>query len=264
MKFLALRVGIVAALFACAIFLLSQPPRKNHFQRDDLADGAIRLEAKIKADPGTVGEAGRRARARCRRRVPAQRWPHWPAGPRPDCGGCARTTPSNWLRLSRAVRNIYALNESERYALLERAATAAYIAYQRANNRDDEADALILISRAFADRKLLAAGARQRCGCRSNCAKSPTSARPTSGCARTTASVCWIISVDADSAVAARVLPVLRGAARPAHRSLAVRERRRSWTSRRSRPTNSSLCVEGLKHGERYASDGAAPACRRR
>ena len=55
MKFLALvRVGVIAALFACASFLASAADKP--FQRDDLADSAIRLEAKIKADSGTVSK----------------------------------------------------------------------------------------------------------------------------------------------------------------------------------------------------------------
>src|SRR4051794_1447871 len=151
MKFLALaRVGVVAALFACASFLASAADKS--FQRDDLADSAIRLEAKIKADSGTVAKPA----AALKRDADA-------AFQRNDgrtglqvLGQIATVAPddvANWLRLSRAVINIYAPNDTERYALLDRAATAAYIAYQRSTTRDEEADSLILLSRAFADRK---------------------------------------------------------------------------------------------------------------
>src|SRR6476659_9689477 len=54
MKSLA-RVGIVAAFFACATFFIAAAADKP-FTRDDLADSAIRLEAKIKADSGTVAK----------------------------------------------------------------------------------------------------------------------------------------------------------------------------------------------------------------
>lgn len=42
------RVGLVAALFACATFSTAAAADKP-FQRDDLADSAIRLESKIKS-----------------------------------------------------------------------------------------------------------------------------------------------------------------------------------------------------------------------
>ena len=60
----------------------------------------------------------------------------------------------NWLRLSRSILQLSAPNDRERATLLERAATAAYVAYQRAGNRNEEADSLALLSRTFADRKL--------------------------------------------------------------------------------------------------------------
>src|SRR5205807_9816914 len=67
------------------------------------------------------------------------------------------TTPddaSSWLRLARAIRQIWAPSDAERTALTERAATAAYIAYQRASARNEEADALVLLGATFADRKI--------------------------------------------------------------------------------------------------------------
>src|SRR5580700_9841109 len=45
-------------------------------------------------------------------------------------------------------------NSSEQTFLLERASTAAYIGYQRAANASDEADALAVLGRAFSERKL--------------------------------------------------------------------------------------------------------------
>ena len=45
-------------------------------------------------------------------------------------------------------------DDDEKAALLERAATAAYIAYQRAGNTQDEADALAVLGRALAERSI--------------------------------------------------------------------------------------------------------------
>ena len=46
------------------------------------------------------------------------------------------------------------MSSSEQTFLLERASTAAYIAYQRAGNQAEEADALAVLGRAFSERKL--------------------------------------------------------------------------------------------------------------
>ena len=59
--------------------------------------------------------------------------------------GCGWPAPS-----SRSAPRI----RSEQTFLLERASTAAYIAYQRAGNAGDEADALAVLGRAMSERKL--------------------------------------------------------------------------------------------------------------
>ena len=85
--------AFVRAAFAAALVLLLSVPTiaaDKSFKRDDLADAAIKLEAQIKADAGQVGQACRRAAARGRRRLPAQRLPQRHADPRADRGGRAR------------------------------------------------------------------------------------------------------------------------------------------------------------------------------
>ena len=72
-------------------------------------------------------------------------------------GQIAATTPedsANWLRLARTIFQISPQQLSEQTFLLERASTAAYIAYQRAGNAGDEADALAVLGRAMSERKL--------------------------------------------------------------------------------------------------------------
>src|SRR5262249_50110536 len=61
---------------------------------------------------------------------------------------------TNWLRFARATLQISSSDDEEKTALLERASTAAYIAYQKAKSREDEAASLNLLSRTFAERKL--------------------------------------------------------------------------------------------------------------
>ena len=78
----------------------------------------------------------------------------------PGCRPSGRSPPSrpqdsgNWLRLARTIFQIRSPTSTEQTFLLERASTAAYIAYQRAGNAGEEADALAVLGRAMADRKL--------------------------------------------------------------------------------------------------------------
>ncbi|HEV3397458.1 MAG TPA: alpha-2-macroglobulin family protein, partial [Xanthobacteraceae bacterium] len=147
----SVRAGVIAALVtlaSAASFAADKP-----FQRDELADGAIKLEAQIKAEAGTVAKplaALRRdadtALARRDFRAATQ-----------TLGQIVTVAPNeaaNWLRLARAVMQIGPADERERTTLLERASVAAYVAYQRAGNRSEEADALVLLGRTFAERKL--------------------------------------------------------------------------------------------------------------
>src|SRR5262249_34424967 len=145
------RAGLAAALFA--LFPVLALAADKPFHRDDLADSAIRLEAQIKKDAGAVVKPA----ATLRREVDT-------AFQRSDyrlgvtlLGQIVATAPedaASWLKLGRAIRQIWAPSDAERTALTERAATAAYIAYQRATARNEEADALVLLGATFADRKI--------------------------------------------------------------------------------------------------------------
>lgn len=148
----AVRAGLVAVpLFLAAVSTILAADKP--FQRDDLADSAIRLEAQIKADAGNVSKP-----------VAALRRDADAAFGRADyrtgmqvLGQIAAVAPNesaNWVRLARTILQISTNNEQERTALLERASTAAYIAYQRATTQDEEAVGLRVLSRTFADRKL--------------------------------------------------------------------------------------------------------------
>ncbi len=153
--FTSARAGIVAALVTLLSVAMSGAGfAQKAFQRDDLADMAIKLEAQIKSEAGPVDPIGGRACARtptppssatttapaCRFSA-SSRWWHR----RTRATGCAWRAPS--CRSAPATTR-------ERTALLERAATAAYIAYQRTKSPAEEADSLLIISRSFADRQL--------------------------------------------------------------------------------------------------------------
>ncbi|MGA9088200.1 MAG: alpha-2-macroglobulin [Bradyrhizobium sp.] len=149
-------IGLVRAAALCAALafgLVAAQAADKAFKRDDLADSAIKLEAQIKSEAGPVAKSG----ASLRTDADA-------AFKRNDfrtglqiLGQIAATSPddsANWLRLARTIFLIRPANSGEQTFLLERASTAAYIAYQRAANAGDEADALAVLGRAMSDRKL--------------------------------------------------------------------------------------------------------------
>src|SRR5712671_6304742 len=117
------RAGIAAALVMLLPALASPAAAEKAFQRDDLADAAIKLEAKIKSDAGQVTKPA----AALRRDADA-------AFGRNDfrtglqiLGQIVVAAPNdsaNWLRLAKSVLQIRPGNDQERSGLLDRAATA--------------------------------------------------------------------------------------------------------------------------------------------
>src|SRR5271169_6870866 len=149
-------IGLVRAAILCATLafgMVTAQAADKAFKRDDLADSAIKLEAQIKS------EAGPAAKSSATLKTDADT-----AFKRNDfrtglqiLGQIAATTPddsANWLRLARNIFQMRPANSSEQTFLLERASTAAYIAYQRGGNPADEADALAVLGRAMSERKL--------------------------------------------------------------------------------------------------------------
>src|SRR6201990_3208596 len=149
-------IGFVRAAAFCAALvfgLVTAQAADKAFKRDDLADSAVKLEAQIKSEAGAV------AKTNATLKTDADA-----AFKRSDfrtglqiLGQIAATSPddsANWLRLAQAIFQISPRNSSEQTFLLERASTAAYIAYQRAGNAGEEADALAVLGRSLSERKL--------------------------------------------------------------------------------------------------------------
>jgi uncharacterized protein YfaS (alpha-2-macroglobulin family) len=145
------RAAVAAATLI--LFTATSFAADKAFQRPDLDDAAIKLEAQIKTDAGQVTKSP----AVLRREIDA-------AFARNDfrtgmqlLGQLISVAPRDsalWLRLAKAVLQIRPGNDNERTLLLERAATAAYIAYQRSSNSTEEAESLVVIARSYADRSL--------------------------------------------------------------------------------------------------------------
>ena len=148
--FTSVRAGLAAALIALAV--IPALAADKAYKRGDLDDAAIKLEAQIKSDAGTVTKPA--ATLRHDADVAFQKR-DFRAG-MTVLGQIVAVAPadaSNWLRLARAVLQIFPRDDRERALLLDRATTAAYIAYQRATDRNLQADSLALLGQTFVDRK---------------------------------------------------------------------------------------------------------------
>src|SRR5438874_9739557 len=148
--------GLVRAAVFCATLALGLIPAlaaDKAFKRDDLADSAIKLEAQIKSEAGPVAKSTATLRTDA---DAAFRRYDFRTGLQ-ILGQIAATTPedsANWLKLAKTIFQIRSVSSSEQTFLLERASTAAYIAYQRAGNPGEEADALAVLGKSLAERKL--------------------------------------------------------------------------------------------------------------
>lgn len=148
--------GLVRAVSVCAALafgLGSAGAADKAFRRDELADRAIKLEAQIKSEAGPVAKSA--AALRTDADVAFRRSDM--RGGLQILGQIVAIAPedgANWLRLAKTVAQIRPANSSEGTFLNERAATAAYMAYQRAANAGEEAEALAVLGRAMAERKL--------------------------------------------------------------------------------------------------------------
>src|SRR5665213_4439714 len=148
--------GLVRAAIVCAALafgLVTAQAADKAFKRDDLADSAIKLEAQIKSEAGPVSKSAASLRTDA---DTAFRRNDFRTGLQ-ILGQIAATAPEdsgNWLRLASTIFQVKAANSTEQTFLLERASTAAYIAYQRAGNPGEEADALAVLGQSMAERKL--------------------------------------------------------------------------------------------------------------
>ena len=150
------RVGVFAALaMLVSCFVLAAPvaAADKPFHRDELADAAIKLEGQIKQDAGAVAKPLAQLRSDADAAF-ARRDFRTGMQVLGQIVAVAPNESGNWLRLARSILQIRPTDDRERTLLLERASTAAYIAYQRAGNRAEEAEGLAILGRTFADRRV--------------------------------------------------------------------------------------------------------------
>jgi len=144
------RAGLAAVLLGFTLFPALAADKAFH--NSELDDAAIKLEAQIKTDAGTVTKPA----ATLRRDADAAFQKSDLRTGMTVLGQLISVTPEDattWLRLSRTLRQIKPRDDNEKALLLDRAATSAYVAYQRTGDRNVEADSLGLLGRTLADEK---------------------------------------------------------------------------------------------------------------
>jgi uncharacterized protein YfaS (alpha-2-macroglobulin family) len=149
-----IRAGIAAALLVVASLAaaFSANAGEKAFANRDLADAAVTLEAQIKSDAGAPAKP-----------LPQIRKDADAAFTKNDfrsgmalLGQIVAGAPNDavtWLRLAHTIMQIRPADDSEKKLLLERASTAAYIAYQRTTSRQEEADSLAFLGNLLSQRE---------------------------------------------------------------------------------------------------------------
>jgi alpha-2-macroglobulin len=152
--FSSLRAGLMAAVAAAclAVACLTATAANKPFTNDDLATSAVELEAQIKSDAGTPAKTvdqlkhdADAAFAKNDFRTGMQVLDQIVAA--------APNDAATWLRLAHTIQQIRPGNDSERAMLLEKASSAAYIAYQRSTDRNQEADSLAFLGTLLSQRQ---------------------------------------------------------------------------------------------------------------
>src|SRR5262252_2025062 len=144
------RAGLAAAFlaFVLSLAIAADKPLKQ----GTLDEAAVKLEAQIKSDAGTVTKPP----AALKRDADAAFQKNNFQSGMVVLGQLVAVAPddvSSWLRLARTILQIKPRDDREKAVLLDRASTAAYIAYQRAADRNQEADSLSVLGRSLADRQ---------------------------------------------------------------------------------------------------------------
>lgn len=144
-------LGFAALAFLLVPFAASS--QEKAYSRADLNAGAARLESQLQKElvsrPRSLAELRKEAdaaRTANDARAHAQRLGEIAVHTEKDAG--------LWLRYARALGEIRPQNTAERNIVRDRTAAAAYLAYRRTTNRAQEAEALEIVGRIYADREL--------------------------------------------------------------------------------------------------------------
>ncbi|MDB5648743.1 MAG: hypothetical protein JWL62_263, partial [Hyphomicrobiales bacterium] len=130
----------IALTLACATPSLAQ----KAYQREELASNAVRLEEQLRKESPAAGTRSP-IELRTAALTAAARNPRAALTTLGTAITAAPRDAQNWLAFGRVSRDLAQIDTNQSWRLWSNALTAAYIAYQRATTPKDEADALALI-----------------------------------------------------------------------------------------------------------------------
>ena len=189
----SIMIGLVRAAAICATLALGLTAARaadKAFKRDDLADSADQAGGPDQERGGAGRQDLRDAAQRRRCRLQALRFPHRPADPRPDRRHHARR--QRQLAEARQDHLPDPLGQFQRTDLPARARLDRGLHRLSARRQCRPRRPMRWPCSAGRCPSASCGGRRwMRCGCRSTCARSPTSAASTRRCATSTASGCW-------------------------------------------------------------------------
>ena len=158
---LASRLAGIALVAALAYPAIAQTPvvpapagPAKSFVREDLASDGVRLETQLKSESGANAAAKPPGQWRREGEALLARGQARPA--LSTLAAAVAADPRDaaaWAGFARAAKAISPENWTERYRLQERSVAAAYQAYQRAGSKTDEAAALALLGELYAVRE---------------------------------------------------------------------------------------------------------------
>jgi hypothetical protein len=149
------RAGLKAAIAAAclAVACTCATAANKPFTNEDLAASAVQFEGQIKSDAGTpsktIDQLKRDADAAL-----AKHDVRTGIVVLDQIVTVAPNDAASWLRLARTTQLIWPVDSADQARLLERASDAAYIAYQRATDRNLEADSLAVLGGLLSQRQL--------------------------------------------------------------------------------------------------------------
>lgn len=148
----SLRAALLGAALAGAAWGGAAAQPAKPYLRDDLALSVRALEERVRADRKSLPD---RAAASLRREAETAIRAADPRRALPLLAAAAAAEPAHaghWLAYARAALFVTPENPAETNALAERMTAAAYLAYQRARTRAEEAEALALLGQIHASR----------------------------------------------------------------------------------------------------------------
>jgi alpha-2-macroglobulin len=155
--FALLRTGLIAAAFCLAFspsFTASPAFAAGPtYQSDQLDDAAVKLEAELKREAGTVSQPVASLEQQAQAALATNDFAD-AASIYAKIVTAAPNDGENWRHLADVLLRSNPQSDDDKAAAYQKATVAAYVAYRRGANSDDQADALVTLADAYGKRHI--------------------------------------------------------------------------------------------------------------